>query len=95
MSLKPCAECREMISDTAAVCPKCGSVFPHGDHTQDFEECRNAAIRAGALSPQGFKEGAAANWLDAQGQSFANSPLAQSRLEAWIKECMKRKGYNV
>ena len=30
MALKPCAECKEMISDTAARCPKCGSDCPCG-----------------------------------------------------------------
>jgi len=63
------------------------------DPDRDYQECHDAAIRAGALQPQGFKEGLAANWLSSQGQSFAATPLAQNRLRAWIEACLKRKGY--
>ena len=30
MSLKPCKECKEKISDSAKVCPRCGKKDPHG-----------------------------------------------------------------
>jgi hypothetical protein len=66
------------------------------DYNQDREECRQAAIRAGALRPQGFKEEVLAGWLGYyQGQSFENTPLAQGRLNAWTDECMRGKGYSV
>ena len=62
--------------------------------TQDYDMCRKAAIRAGALDPQGL-EGFSANWRSwQQGQSWADSPLAQRRLKAGIVECMRRKGYS-
>lgn len=49
-----------------------------------YEEARTKAIAAGALAPQGFKEGIAANLLSYyEGRSFATTPRAQSRLEAW------------
>jgi hypothetical protein len=60
-----------------------------------LEECRRAAIDAGALDPQGLLEGASANWLSANGQSFADTALARGRLEASIRECMRRKGFSV
>jgi hypothetical protein len=60
-----------------------------------YDECRRAAIAAGALEPQGFMEGVAANWMSYNGQWFAHTALAQSRLEAWIRECMRRKGFSM
>jgi hypothetical protein len=63
------------------------------DPDRDYQECQDAAIRAGALQPQGTKEAIAASWLSYQGQSFAATPLAQSRLRAWIEACLKQKGY--
>ncbi len=56
------------------------------------EEARQIAIRAGALRPQGFAEGAAANWMQAQGhQSWANCARAQSRLAEWTRLVMEGK----
>ena len=53
-----------------------------------YEECRRKAIKAGVLKPRGFKEGMIANSMSYEGESFANSALAQARLAAWIEECM-------
>jgi hypothetical protein len=56
--------------------------------------CQQEAINAGALRPQGIKESMAASYLEYFGQSFADTPLAQHRLEAWTRECMRRKGFS-
>ena len=56
---------------------------------QAYEECRQAAINAGALEPQGMKERMAAGVLAYErGESWATTSRAQRRLEAWIKECL-------
>jgi hypothetical protein len=55
-----------------------------------YEECRQRAIAAGALEPQGFREGLSANWLSYKGRSFAETPVAQARLQAWIEECVQQ-----
>ncbi|TCZ66730.1 hypothetical protein [Roseicella aquatilis] len=47
------------------------------------EQARALAIEMGALRPQDMSEGAAVAWLSASYHSFAETPKAQSRLEAW------------
>jgi hypothetical protein len=54
-----------------------------------LEECTQKAIQAGALKPQGLKESMAAGVLEYQGQSFADTALAQARLEAWVRACLE------
>ena len=57
---------------------------------------RSHSYNAGSLKPQGMKERMAAGFLAyPEGQSWANTPRAQSRLEAWIKKCLRRKGFSV
>jgi hypothetical protein len=60
------------------------------DDERRYAECRAAAIRDGALQPQGFKESLAANWLSYEGKSFADTALAQERLRQMIEERMRR-----
>jgi len=47
------------------------------------EEARALAIQMGALKPQGFQENWAAGVMSYNGRSFADTPLARSRLQAW------------
>ena len=64
-------------------------------YEEAYEECRQAAIAAGALKPQGLAERMAAGVLAYQrGQSWASTPTAQNRLAAWIEECVRRKSYS-
>jgi len=65
-----------------------------GDDSDRYEECRRRAIAAGALQPQGFKERLAANLMQYSGQPFSNSPLALSRLQAWIEDCLNGRPFS-
>jgi hypothetical protein len=54
-----------------------------------WEEARAAAIAAGALRPQGFAEGVAANLNSYQNyRNWSETPRAQARLEAWTRAIM-------
>jgi hypothetical protein len=55
-----------------------------------YEECRQAAIAAGALKPRSAGERMAAHLAD-----WSSSPKAQHRLHLWTVECLKRKGFDV
>jgi hypothetical protein len=54
-----------------------------------YEEARARAVEMGALKPQGLKENMAAGVMAHNGRSFAQTPLAQSRLEAWTQAIMR------
>ena len=60
-----------------------------------YEECRQAAIRAGALKPQGTLERIAAGKMAYDGRSFADTDVARARLTVSIRECMRRKGFSM
>lgn len=62
---------------------------------QAYAECRQEAINAGALKPQGWKERIAANLISSNGGSWSDSVTARSRLEAWTNDCMRRRGFSV
>jgi hypothetical protein len=47
-----------------------------------WEEAESIAIERGALQPKGFKEGLAANLIEAGGGRWRDTPLAQGRLGA-------------
>lgn len=49
------------------------------------EQARKLAIEMGALQPQGLSEGAAVSWLSFSYHAFAETPKAQSRLDAWTE----------
>ena len=65
------------------------------NYQTDLYECQQEAIRAGALDPQGLAEGLAANWLSAQGQSWADGAKARGRLQQWTNDRLRARGYNV
>lgn len=56
------------------------------------QECERAAIDAGALEPQNWRERMAAGVMAANGERWADTPVARNRLRVWTEECMKRKG---
>lgn len=59
------------------------------DQSDEYEECKRKAIKAGALRAQGLAEKLAAGLIYSDtGVPFENSPLAQARLNAWIDDCM-------
>ena len=100
MALVTCTECKGQLSDTAYTCPHCGAIGPAQIAAQIFQrewaDCQQKAIGAGALKPQGFGERFAANLAAQQGGiPFENTVLAQSRLDEWTRDCMRRKGYSV
>ena len=92
MAMWPCPDCGNQVSRAAEFCPYCGRPLMK----QAYDECRQAAIEAGALKPQGFWDWMAAGFLAKdEGLDWADTPKARSRLEAWIKACMRRKGFEV
>ena len=54
-----------------------------------YEEARAQAEAMGALKPQGMKENIAAGVMAHNGRSFAQTTLAQSRLEAWTQAILR------
>jgi hypothetical protein len=63
------------------------------DRDQAYQDCLQAAIDAGALEPQDWKERMAAGVLTANGQCWADTPVARARLEAFVQECLRQKGF--
>jgi hypothetical protein len=60
---------------------------------RSYEECRQAAIAAGALEPQTPAERAAAGVMAYNGQSWANTAVAQARLEEWTNACIEGRSF--
>lgn len=50
-----------------------------------YDEAKQQAINMGALEPHGLKERMAAGLMANEGRWFSQTPLAQSRLEAWTQ----------
>ena len=55
-----------------------------------WEEAEREAIARGALKPQGFREGLAANLNNYNGGLWANTGLAQARLRAWTEDIYRQ-----
>jgi hypothetical protein len=64
------------------------------DYDIAYQECQEAAINAGALKPQGWKERMAAGITEGNGGRWADTPVARARLEAWTQEYMRRRGFS-
>jgi hypothetical protein len=60
---------------------------------RSYEECRQAAIAAGALEPQTLSERAAAGVMASNGQSWADTAAARARLEEWTNACIEGRGF--
>jgi len=60
-----------------------------------LEECRRGAVAAGTLEPQGFRERMASGIMAHNGQWWSDTPLAQQRYNDWVRNCLKRKGFDV
>ena len=56
-----------------------------------YIQCRQEAIDAGALKPQGFGEGVAASSLQDPGGRFAATPRAQARLQQMTQDLFQRR----
>ena len=54
-----------------------------------YEEARALAVKMGALQPQGLKERMATDIPASKGRSFAETPRAQERLEAWTQAILR------
>jgi hypothetical protein len=55
-----------------------------------YEEAKQQAIAMGALKPQTLKEKMSAGWMANQGyRYYADTPYAQSKLEAWAQGIMR------
>ena len=86
-----------MSQDTQGIIPVSMDII--GNDMDDWEaiysQCQQEAIEAGALKPQGLMENIAAGTMSYNGQSFANTAVAQQRLKAWTLEIIRRKGYSL
>lgn len=64
-------------------------------YEEDFAECQQAAINAGALEPQGLLDRAAAGIMAYNRKKWSDTPQAQQRLRTMTNACLRRKGYDV
>ena len=70
--------------------------FEAGDFNEELADCQRQAVAAKTLEPQGMGERASSGILYSQrGVHWSNTPIAQERYNAFVKRCMREKGYDV
>lgn len=69
--------------------------MPDQSYDEAYAECRQAALSAGALEPQGMLDRISAGIMAASGKQWSETPAAQQRLQRMINTCLRRKGFDV
>lgn len=69
--------------------------FDVGGFDEELADCQKQAVAAGTLEPQGMGERAASGIQANKGIHWADTPIAQQRFNAFVTDCMRKKGFDV